>query len=59
MSDIVVTNWFGDLVSHAQAVVEATSADDVVNVLKNPATYPSPVRAVGANHSTTPCAVAW
>jgi hypothetical protein len=57
MADIVVTNWFGDLVSHAQAVVEATSADDVVNVLKNPAQYPSPVRAVGSNHSTAPCAV--
>src|SRR6202050_3757011 len=57
MADIVVTNWFGDLVSHAQAVVEATSADDVVNVLKNSAQYPSPVRAVGSNHSTAPCAV--
>lgn len=57
MADIVVTNWFGDLVSHAQAVVEAKSADDVVNVLKNPTKYPSPVRAVGANHSTAGCAV--
>ncbi len=57
MADFVVTNWFGDLVSHAQAVAEANSAADVVNVLKNPAQYPSPVRAVGANHSTTPCAV--
>ena len=57
MGDIVVTNWFGDLVSHAQAVAEAASTDDVVNVLKNPAQYPSPVRAVGANHSTAPCAV--
>jgi hypothetical protein len=57
MSDIIVTNWFGDLVSHAQAVVEAASADDVVKVLKNPAQYPSPVRAVGSNHSTAPCAV--
>jgi hypothetical protein len=57
MADIVVTNWFGDLVSHAQAVAEAASADDVLNVLKNPTQYPSPVRAVGANHSTAPCAV--
>ncbi|MGA2119988.1 MAG: FAD-binding protein [Bryobacteraceae bacterium] len=57
MSEIVVTNWFGDLVSHAQAVVEAASADDVVKVLQNPAQYPSPVRAVGSNHSTAPCAV--
>jgi hypothetical protein len=57
MADIVVTNWFGDLVSHTQAVAEAASADDVLNVLKNPTQYPSPVRAVGANHSTAPCAV--
>jgi hypothetical protein len=57
MADIVVTNWFGDLVSHAQAVAEAASADDVLNVFKNPTQYPSPVRAVGANHSTAPCAV--
>ena len=56
MSEIV-TNWFGDLVSHPQAVAAASSAAEVVNVLKNPAQYPSPVRAVGANHSTTPCAV--
>jgi hypothetical protein len=57
MADIVVTNWFGDLVSHPQAVVEAASTADVVNTLKNPAQYPSPVRAVGSNHSTAPCAV--
>ena len=57
MGDLTVTNWFGDLVSHPQAVAEAASAADVVNVLKNPAQYPSPVRAIGANHSTAPCAV--
>jgi len=57
MADTVVTNWFGDLVSHAQAVVEAVSADDVVKVLKNTAQYPSPVRAVGSNHSPAACAV--
>ena len=57
MADIVVSNWFGDLISHAQALAEVNSPDDVVNVLKNPGQYPSPIRAVGANHSTTPCAV--
>ena len=55
MGGITVTNWFGDLVSHAQAVATAASTDDVINVLKNPAQYPSPVRAVGSNHSTAPC----
>jgi hypothetical protein len=58
MPDLTVTNWFGDLVSHPQAVVEAHSTEDIINVLKNPAKYPSPVRAVGSNHSTARCGVA-
>ncbi len=58
MAGITVTNWFGDLVSHPQVVVEATSADDIVKILKDPDHYPSPVRAVGSNHSTAPVGVA-
>jgi hypothetical protein len=57
MGGTVVTNWFGDLVSHPQAVAEANTADDVVAVLKDAVRYPSPVRAVGSNHSTAACAV--
>ena len=57
MADITVTNWFGDLVSHPQVVVEAASVQDIINVLRNPAQYPSPVRAVGSNHSTAACGV--
>jgi len=53
-----VTNWFGDIVSHPQIVVDANSVQDIVRVLKDPAHYPSPVRAVGSNHSTTACATA-
>ena len=55
---ITITNWFGDLISHPQVVVEATSVDDIVKILKDPAHYPSPVRAVGSNHSTSPVGVA-
>jgi FAD/FMN-containing dehydrogenase len=58
MADPVVTNWFGDLVSHPKVVVEAHPAADIVAVLKDPARYPSPVRAVGSNHSTAPCGAA-
>src|SRR5262245_18644435 len=58
MPEITVTNWFGDLVSHPQVVVEPNSVDDIVAVLKDPGRYPSPVRAVGSNHSTSPCGVA-
>lgn len=53
-----VTNWFGNIVSHPAVVVDAHSVDDLVRVVKDPAKYPSPVRAVGSNHSTAPCGVA-
>jgi FAD/FMN-containing dehydrogenase len=58
MSNLEVTNWFGDLVSHPQVLVEPSSTEEIVAVLKNPGKYPSPVRAVGSNHSTSPCGVA-
>ena len=58
MAELTVTNWFGDLVSHPLVIVDANSVDDIVAVLKNPAKFPSPVRAVGSNHSTAPCGVA-
>jgi FAD/FMN-containing dehydrogenase len=58
MADPIVTNWFGNLVSHPKVIVDANSVDDIVAVLKDAAKYPAPVRAVGSNHSTTPCGVA-
>jgi FAD/FMN-containing dehydrogenase len=48
-------NWGRDLVSYPQVVFEARSIDDVVTVLRDPERYPSPVRARGSAHSTTPC----
>uniref|UniRef100_Q02BX1 FAD linked oxidase domain protein n=1 Tax=Solibacter usitatus (strain Ellin6076) TaxID=234267 RepID=Q02BX1_SOLUE len=58
MAAPTITNWFGDLISHPRVVVDATSVDDIVKVLKDSAKYPSPVRAVGSNHSTSACGVA-
>jgi len=58
MGDPEVTNWFGDIVSHPSVIVDANSVDDIVAVMKDPAGYPAPVRAVGSNHSTSPCGVA-
>jgi FAD/FMN-containing dehydrogenase len=58
MPDNTVTNWFGDLISHPQVIVDIHSVDDIVSVLRDPVKYPSPVRAVGSNHSTSPCGVA-
>lgn len=53
-----VTNWFGNITSHPAVIVEATSVDDIVAVVKDPVRYPAPVRAVGSNHSTSPCGTA-
>jgi len=53
MPSLTVTNWFGDLVSNPSVVAEANSTDDVIAILKDPAKYPSPVRATGSGHSTT------
>ena len=58
MSELVVTNWFGDLVSHPKVIVEASSIEDIARILTDPARFPSPVRAVGSNHSTAMCGVA-
>ncbi len=58
MASNTVTNWFGNVVSHPAVIVDANSPDDIIAVLKDPTKYPSPVRAVGSNHSTAPCGVA-
>lgn len=58
MPEVTVTNWFGDVVSHPKVVAEAASESDVIAILRNPSSYPSPVRAVGSNHSGPPCGAA-
>ena len=58
MPQQIVTNWFGNIVSYPQVVADANSVDDIVAILKDPIHYPSPVRAVGSNHSTSPCGTA-
>jgi FAD/FMN-containing dehydrogenase len=58
LASFTVTNWFGNIVSHPQVVVDATSVDDIVAILRDSSVYPSPVRAVGSNHSTAPCGAA-
>jgi hypothetical protein len=58
MATPTITNWFGDVVSHPQVVVEANTKEEIIAILKDPVKYPSPVRAVGSNHSTPPCGAA-
>lgn len=58
MAGTTITNWFGDVTSHPRVVVEAASVEEIIKILTDPDHYPSPVRAVGSNHSTAPCGVA-
>jgi len=58
MAQNTITNWFGNIVSHPQVVVDANSVEDIVAILRDAQKYPAPVRAVGSNHSTSPCGTA-
>jgi FAD/FMN-containing dehydrogenase len=53
-----VHNWFGSITSFPSVVTEADTVQDIVAIVQDAEKYPGPVRAVGSNHSTTPCGVA-
>jgi hypothetical protein len=54
MSTTTVKNWFGGITSSPHAVVEVTSVDQIVDIVKDIDHFPAPVRAIGSTHSTTP-----
>ena len=58
MSTATLKNWFGGITSSPHTVVEVTSVQQIVDIVKDTEHYPSPVRAIGSNHSTTPCGTA-
>src|SRR5687768_3473994 len=58
MKRIKLQNWKREIVYHVQVVEVAESVDDIVRIVKDQERYPSPVRAMGSNHSTTRCVVA-
>ena len=58
MGKLQVHNWFGDIVSSPNVVVQPENVQDIIAILKDTERYPSPVRAVGSNHSTTACGTA-
>jgi FAD binding domain/D-arabinono-1,4-lactone oxidase len=58
MGNLKVQNWFGDIKTYPKVVVEAESVEELVAILKDPKSYPSPVRAVGSNHSPARCGTA-
>src|SRR4051794_22558161 len=53
-----VSNWFGNITSQPAVIVDATSVADIIATVTDSARFPSPVRAVGSNHSTSPCGTA-
>ncbi len=50
-------NWFGDIRFRPAVVVRPTSEAELIEIVKDKAKYPSPVRAAGSSHSTTRCVV--
>lgn len=57
-NNVTIENWKGNILSHPAKFCTVESVDEIVQILKDTDTYPSPVRAVSSNHSTTECAVA-
>lgn len=55
---VQISNWFGDFPSKPEVVVKPSTVEEIVEIIRNPDKYPSPIRAVGSNHSTTRCAIA-
>jgi hypothetical protein len=53
----VLVNWDGSVVQHPTAIVYPRTVDEIVAIMKDDRRYPSPVRAIGSNHSTTFCTV--
>jgi len=58
MENQQVRNWFGSIVSFPSVVTDANDVLDIIGIVQDRKKYPGPVRAVGSNHSTTPCGVA-
>src|ERR1700728_798813 len=51
-----VVNYDGSITASPQQLVNPQSVDEIQAILRDPVTYPSPVRAMGNYHSLTPCA---
>lgn len=50
-----VTNYDGSITASPQQLVYPETVDEIQAILRDPVTYPSPVRAMGSYHSLTPC----
>jgi FAD/FMN-containing dehydrogenase len=55
LGGVPVWNWTREHVSYPRAVVEVDDTGEVADVLRDPATYPTPVRGLASRHSTSRC----
>ena len=53
--DVRFTNWNGSASSVPRVVAEPKNVDELIEVVKDRSTYPSPVRAAGSFHSLNAC----
>ena len=51
-----ITNYDGGITSTPQQHVHPKSVAELQEILRDRQKYPGPVRAMGSNHSLTPCA---
>src|SRR5580658_1463710 len=51
-----VVNYDGSITASPQQLIYPQTVDEIQAILRDPVTYPSPVRAMGNYHSLTPCA---
>ena len=51
-----ITNYDGGIVTTPQELVHPKSVEELQEILRDTDKYPGPVRAMGSNHSLTPCA---
>jgi FAD/FMN-containing dehydrogenase len=51
-----ITNYDGGIITTPQQHVHPKSVQELQEILRDRTKYPSPVRAMGSNHSLTPCA---
>ncbi len=52
----VIVNYDGSITTSPQQIVYPETVGEIQAVLRDPARFPSPVRAMGSYHSLTPCA---
>src|ERR1044071_6420400 len=52
-----LVNWDGSVVQPPAAIAYPRNVDDLVAIMRDPQSYPSPIRAIGSNHSATFCTV--